>query len=86
MIMKKQILYILYSLCGMGILWFCTACTEQDELPAADLQPLAFTIGAPPSLSGNDGRRQRLYTSNSEHGRPARPYPRRGFGNNPVVE
>lgn len=35
--MKKQILYILYSLCGMGILWFCTACTEQDELPAADL-------------------------------------------------
>ena len=47
MTMKKQILYILYSLCGMGILWFCTACTEQDELPAADLQPLAFTIGAP---------------------------------------
>lgn len=31
----------------MGIIWFCTACTEQDELPAADLQPLAFTISEP---------------------------------------
>ena len=83
MTMKKQILYILYSLCGMGILWFCTACTEQDELPAADLQPLAFTIGAPlpfqEMTAGASGFTPQTASMDD-------PHPHLGFGNNPVVE
>lgn len=43
--MKKHILHTLYSLSCIGILWFCTACSEQDELPAANPQYLTFTIG-----------------------------------------
>lgn len=45
--MKKYILHNLYStfgICGMSLLLLCAACTEQDELPSADPQPLTIAI------------------------------------------
>ena len=46
--MKKYILHTLYStlgICSLSLLGLCAACTEQDELPSADPQPLAIAIG-----------------------------------------
>lgn len=46
--MKKHILHTLYStlsICSLSLLGLCAACTEQDELPSADPQPLTIAIG-----------------------------------------
>ncbi len=46
--MKKYILHTLYStlsICSLSLLGLCAACTEQDELPSADPQPLTIAIG-----------------------------------------
>ena len=38
-------MHSLFLLCGMSLLGLCGACTEQDELPSADPQPLTLAIG-----------------------------------------
>ena len=40
-------IHSLFIWCGIGLLWLCTACTEQDEFSAAILQPLTFIIDEP---------------------------------------
>ena len=40
-------IHSLFIWCGIGLLWLCTACTEQDEFSAATLQPLTFIIDEP---------------------------------------
>lgn len=40
-------IHSLFIWCGIGLLWLCTACTEQDEFSSATLQPLTFIIDEP---------------------------------------
>ena len=65
--MKKYILHSLYStlgICGMSLLLLCAACTEQDELPSADPQPLTIAIGETvPFVKATEGAHTRVADS-----------------------